>query len=219
MHNTQIREWCSVSRKTKRHYTREPSTKYLLGMPLDELFFEDEVLDFMAVARRRIIATFHHATEPTPRFRPGQGMKRERGTDNYIVGVGCRQSDLARHVLEKMGRPFLSEDQLPSGVLEMPPHYIKAILQRARYDIMLAQINVMCPVSPRSATKRRTSNEVWYDELRGVWQICQSSIDEHVLSRRTARSALKVDNRNYHGRVRSQSKARGVPEGVSVSFA
>lgn len=197
--------------RTARNYrqpTKQEETKiYFTGYELDDIFFEDEIEDFFAVARRRIIAEFFYATERNPRYKYGSDRRPYQRTDNYIIGVSGRVSDLAKHVRDKMHRPFISVDQLPEKLAELSPRLTDRIIRRAQLDILTLVLQIM------------RHREVWYDEGTGIWQVCQSSMDEYLEYRRPARTANKVDDRNYHGRVRSQSKRRGIPEGVSIGLA
>ena len=198
-------------RRTQGIY-RQPTKKEIkkilfTGLGLDELFDEHEIEDLMAAARRRIIGEFHYATEAAPRYKLGSGARPFRRTENYIWGLGCRPSDLATYVVRNMRRQFIKASQLPADIAELHPHFIDTVIWRVQYDIVLEVILTM------------RNREVWYDEGIGIWQICQSSVDEYLEYKRVARQLVKLDDRSYHGRVRSQSKARGVPEGVSVSFA
>lgn len=187
--------------------SKEASKILYTGYQLHELYFPDEIEDFMAAAKRRIMNAFHAATEPNPRYKWGSDRRPYRRTDNYIIGVGGKPSDLVRHVQESM-RPFINTGQLPEKLQSLSPQLTDKIIARAQRDVLLLVAQLM------------RHHEVWYDEATGLWQICQSSMDEFHAYRRKARSvSTKLDDRSYHGRVRSQSKARGIPEGVSVGFA
>ena len=202
------------SRKTSKVHR----SIHQLGMPVGELFDDDQLADLMAAARRRIIAAFHHATE--------MHRGRRKGTDNYVRGVEPKMSELAYYVQRQMKHPFISEAQLPASVDRLSSLEIKIIIQQATYDIIMATLKVMCVPKPKTPSQYREAScsyEIYYDSELCVWQIVQSSIDEYVMYRRAARTAgqasIKDDRRNYHGRVRSQSRRRGIPEGVSVSLA
>jgi hypothetical protein len=195
----------------KTHKYRHPSRKeqskiFFTGYELDELFTEEEIADFMAAARRRILGEFHYATEKNPRHRPGDDRRPYRRTDNYICGVSEKLGDLAKYVLKNTRQPFIKRQNLPSEFRDLSPKHVDMIVYRAQYDVLTLVLPIM------------RHREIWYDEAVGIWQACQSSMDEYTEYRRVAK-ALKNDDRSYHGRVRAQSKARGVPEGVSVSFA
>lgn len=196
--------------RTYREPTQREVTKILFGkITLNELFDEQEIEDLMAAARRRIIGEFYYATEKNPRYRPGSGGRPLRRTDNYIWGVGCKPGELAKYVVIHMRRPFIKPSQLPSEMGELHPGLVEKLIRRVQQEIVLEVILTI------------RNREVWYDEGVGIWQACQSSIDDFLEYKQAARRLgdVKVDDRSYHGRVRAQSKARGVPEGVSVSFA
>jgi hypothetical protein len=174
--------------KTYRPPTREENRRAFTGFELDELFDEDEIEDLMAAAKRRVVREFNRAVEPNPRFKPGSDRRKTRRTDNYIWGLPNKPSELAHYVQRNMKRSFLSAEQLPQELTELHPKFVEMILAQTQYNVLLA-----------------------------MWQICQSAIDEFLTYRRAARAAIpKFDERSYHGRVRSQSERRGIPEGTSV---
>lgn len=190
---------------TYRLPTREENERRFTGFELDDLFDEEEIIDIMAAAKRRIVREFVCAVEKNPRFRPGSGRRPYQRTDNYIWGLPNKPSELARYVQRNMKRQFISPDQLPAELRELHPSFLDKILVQTQYNVLLAMVNWM------------RQREIWYDEGVGIWQVCQTAVDEFKYYRRAARSAMvKFDDRSYHGRVRSQSKARGIPEGVSV---
>lgn len=200
----------SVRRKNRKYRepTREETGKIKSGgFRLNELFFEEEIEDFVAAARRRVIGEFFFATERNPRYKQGSDRRPTQRTDNYILGVSGKLSDLALYVRNKMHQPFITVGQLPHKLAELPPADVEKIIRQAQKDVLLLVLQVM------------RHREVWYDEGTGVWQICQSSMDEWLDYRRAVRTMVKVDDRNYHGRNRGQSRRRGIAEGVSVSFA
>lgn len=174
------------------------------GIPLGELFTEDELSDFLALARRRIIRTFDVATEPNPRFRRGCGKPR-RNTDNYIVGVGGRPSDLTRRVSKQLTHPIVKESDLPYFLSGISPKLIDRQLQQASQQIIQHCVVAM-----------RDNGDIYFEESRGTWEIAQSCIDEYKSERSVARNSMKVDWRTYHGRNRAQSNRRNIPEGVSI---
>ncbi len=190
----------------RRSPTKEEQGRiFFTGYQLDELFFPEEIEDFMDAAKRRIIRRFYNATEPNPRYRWGSDRRPTRRTDNYIIGVSAKLSDLAHFVQSEM-RPFIEPCQLPARMHDLSPKMHEMIIARAQRDVLLLVVQLM------------RHHEIWYDEATGAWQICQSTMDEFLLYRSTARRN-KVDDRSFHGRVRSQSNARGIPEGVSVGLA
>jgi hypothetical protein len=82
----------SGTRRTSKRY-RQPGEKeltkiFFLEYELDELFFEEEIEDFLSVAHQGIAGEFYYAKEVNPRYKPGSGKKLYRCTDNYIIGVG-----------------------------------------------------------------------------------------------------------------------------------
>ena len=193
------------SQKYRQPDRKERNKIFFTGYQLGELFSEEEIADLVSTARQRVIGEFFYATERNPRYRPGSGMKARRGTDNYICELSIRPSELARYVLRKMHRTFVTRHQLPGEMSDLPPKLIEMVIQQTQYNLILLAVNTM-----------RQRGEVWYDEALGIWQVRQSSVDEFLEFRRVARS-VKVDDRSWHGRP---SRDRGaIPEGVSVSFA
>ena len=194
------------STRGRRSPTEEETSKILFtGYELQELFYPEEIEDFMDAARRRVIRKFHSATEPNPRYKWGSDRRPTRRTDNYIIGVSGKLSDLAQYVQSEM-RHFIAPSQLPGNLHDLSPKLLEKVIGRAQHDVLLLVIQLM------------RHHEIWYDEATGAWHVCQSSMDEFLVYRKAARTN-KVDDRSYHGRVRSQSKARGIPEGVSVGLA
>lgn len=169
---------------------------------LDELFDDEQLEKVLVDARRRIVATFDHATE----FHRG----RIRGTDNYIVGVAARQRELAQYIVQN-ARSFIDASQLPSWIPTEPRKVLKYVIERAEYDAVLAMLNEMCGPGV---------HDIWFDEGYGIWQIRAGVVDEYRADVRTVRQAtMKFDRRNEHGQVRSQRKARRRLTGASISDA
>lgn len=199
------------SRKAKqyREPTREEQKRLFTGFELTELFSEREIDDFVSVARHSIAGEFFFAHEENPRYQPNKRMQRFRRTDNYIIGIGGRQSELARFVTKNTHRQIISRRHLPCSLNELPPRLVEAVVNKVCYTIVLTTVNAM-----------RHSGEIWYDEALGIWGIRQSTVDGFVTdraSRQETRRALKYDDRSYHGRP---GRDRGsIPEGVSISFA
>lgn len=118
-------------RRTK-HY-RQPSKKEVskilfLQYELEELFNDGEIIDLMATARQSVAGEFYFAREENPRWRPGSDKKRFRGTDNFIIGVGGRPSDLAQFVANKTHRQIISARQLPHHLASLSPKLIEKSL-------------------------------------------------------------------------------------------
>jgi hypothetical protein len=199
----------SRSTRAFRQPTREENSKILfIGYELGELFDGKEIEDFMAAAQRRVFGEFHYAMETNPRFKPGSGRRPKRRTNNYIIGLGHKPSELAAYVLQHRRQPFIKPSQLPSEFRDLRPKLVETLTRRAEYDVLLLVIQQM-----------QASREIWYDEGVGIWQILQSSVDEFLGYKRIARTMVKNDKRNHHGRVRSQAKRAGTPPGTSVSLA
>lgn len=189
---------------------------------LDELFDSVQLRDLMDVARQIVVKAFIMATEPTPTSRIKMTNMRSssevefwvarnprRSTDNYIIGVGGKQKDLATHVLRHARRPIVRESDLPRE-LRHSKKDVQRIISSANHRIVAALLNEMCS-APLC--------EIWYEKDCGLWQIIQSSVDGYKQAIRKARAALKFDRRNEHGMVRSQRINRGRPAGVSTSIA
>lgn len=190
---------------------------FRLDYRLDELFYPEELADKMEIARRRVVAAFIEATEPIPFSRiktscsTFDGLEhprsRLRGTDNYIIGVGGKQKDLAYYIVRTSKRPIVTPGDLPTEIRQLGQRMQQRIIFETDVRIVLALLNEMCQ-APLS--------EIRYDEACGIWQIVQSSIDRHKMSLSRARFALKFDRRNEHGKVRAQRIARGIPAGLST---
>lgn len=199
----------SARRKPQKYRqpTSEEAAKInFIGYKLDEIFYQDEIEDFAAIARQRVIGEFFYAKERNPRYKAGSDRSQWQRTQNYILGVSGRVSELATYVQSNMRRPFITRKQLPSELSDLSPKLLDKLIQQLQRDVLVISLQVM------------RHHEVWYDEGRGIWEIRQSSVDEYLDQKRTVKAIFKVDDRNYHGRVRSQSKNRGVPPGVSVGM-
>lgn len=210
--------------KFRQPSSRETARIWHIGIPLSDLFDEHDLGKFMDAAKRRIVAEFIYAMEVNPRFKPGSDRRPMRRTDNYIIGLGGKQSALADYVLKTMHRPFIRPRQLPSRFSDLHPIHVERIVFQAQYDVLLLVVQTMY------------NYEIWYDEGIGIWQVNQKSVDELNRYRRAAKEALaasenqstkeprshhrvKADMRPFHGRVRSQSKNRGIPGGTSIGLA
>lgn len=195
----------SRNRHQRRRPYREPNREEFRiirgATPLSDIFEEDVLSDKLMLARRRIIAIFHAATE----WRNGK----YRGTDNYIVGLDSKQRQLAWHIHRHTNHGFVYEEDLPGNVLELRQAYIEDVISNLQYRFILAQLNQMC--SPIGA-------DVWYDEARGLWQMSQNCHDEMMAQYKGVRNAVKFDRRNWHGRPREQARARGTLPGASISY-
>jgi hypothetical protein len=199
----------SRSRKTRpfRHASREEERKIrFIGYELTELFDDKDIEDFAATARRRIIGEFYYATEKNPRYKLGSDRRPKRRTDNYIWGLRGKPNDLARYVNQHMHRPFIRPSQLPHELSDLNPKLLDTIIHNAQFDVLVMVVQVM------------RNRDIWYDEGVGIWQACQSSVDEFLENKRAVRALTKIDDRSFHGRVRAQSSSRGIPAGVSVGL-
>jgi hypothetical protein len=197
-------------RKYRTPTTKEQNQIFFIGHELEELFPDEEIMkDILKAARLRAIGEFFYATEKNPRYKPGSDRRAEQRTDNYIWSASSKLKDLAKYVRTNMHRPFITVDQLPPELAELRTHLVDVIIQRAQHDALMQVLVEM------------RHHEIWYDEGVGIWQVCQTSMDDFHADRKEAKAKvpIKADMRPFHGRVRSQSKNRGIPAGVSVSFA
>lgn len=168
---------------------------------LDELFTDEELIEKLWLARHRIITIFYNEME----WRNGKFRK----TDNYVIGVGKKQSELARYICSQIKRGFVSESDLPPRMAELSPRDIRDTISNLQYRIILTMLNQLC--SPVGC-------DIWYDEETGIWQMSQSCHDKMKAEFRQARKAIKFDRRNWHGRPRNQARRRGTPPGASISY-
>ncbi|HET6622510.1 MAG TPA: hypothetical protein VFG56_01100 [Candidatus Saccharimonadales bacterium] len=198
-------------RRTTKHRQasdKELSKIFFLHYELEEIFYEEEIIDFMAAARQAVAGEFYFACEQNPRWKPNSDKKRFRGTDNYIIGVSDRPSELAQHITKQTHRQLICTKQLSGELRELSPKLVERIVARARYDIVLRAINAMI-----------RAGEIRYDHGTGIWEVNQSNIDDFVADRHYRKEVKQqmFNDRAWHGRPR---RDRGrVPEGVSVSFA
>lgn len=184
---------------------------------LEELFTEEQLVDLMTLARNRILSSFYRATEKRSRSLTGPERTSKRngfrrpyylviGTDNYIIGIEGLQSELARHVSHRM-KQFVHSRDLPNWVGEVSDKLTDTLIAHVQQKVLLAVLNQMC-----------TTAEVWYDDARGIWQVCQTAVDQYLEVRAAAKATLPLNDRSYHGRPRRQTRARGIPEGTSVGL-
>lgn len=180
-----------------------------IGYRLDELFFQEELEDLMVIARHRISREFHFATEENPRWKPGSGRRQFRQTDNFIIGVSERPSELASYVLRNMRRSFIQKHQLPKQVRDLPEWLMEKVIAKAHYDVLLGAINAM-----------HANSDIWYDYGLGIWISAQSNLDDFwkfVEKDWADKGTPKFDDRSWHGRPR---RDRGtMPEGAAARFA
>lgn len=175
---------------------------------LDDIFDDETYVERRLVARHRIIGVFDVAIDPFSK----------RGTDNFIVGVAERISDLADYVSDKMRhrRNLIVIDDLPFRYAPLPKKQREKVCQPLRRQLIIDELIAM-----------RDAEEIYWQD--GRWQAKQSLIDEYVRFREVRqehyrkveevhRTALRIkrDNRTYHGRPRQQTKRRGIPEGTSI---
>lgn len=191
-----------------RRPTNEEAVKiFFKEYELEELFYFDEVEEFLTVAYQAIAGEFYYAVEVNPRFKLGSNNKLYRGTDNYIIGVGGRPSDLASYIAKSTHRKIVPAKRLPDGLSDLVPKLVDKIVSKARGDIVLLAVNAMAE-----------NGEIRYDEALGTWNICQSNVDSFLCDkamRSSVKRAMKYDDRAWHGRPR---RDRGkVPTGISVS--
>lgn len=202
------KSWRSTA-KHRQATDKEIAKIFFLHYELDDIFYPEEIDKLMETARRAVAGEFYFACEQNPRWRPGSDKKRFRGTDNYIIGVGHRPSELARHVAQRTHRQLIATWQLPARLQELSPKLVERIVSQARYDLVLQTVNAMIVAA-----------EVRYDYGTGTWEVNQSNIDDFMTdrhNRKEVKRQLKFDDHSWHGRPR---RDRGrMPEGVSVSFA
>lgn len=167
-----------------------------IGFKLDELFTDEQIEDILTIARLAVAGEFEHAMEFNPRYRLGHSRHQFVKTDNYIIGCDGRPAKLARLVVEKTHRQIVHKDQLsakPTAIqlTQLNPKFVELIVARARYDAVLAAINIMIKVG-----------EIWYREDLGIWNVIQSTIDEYnkaLIFRKEVKRALKFDDHSWHG--------------------
>ena len=183
-------------KKYRKTTPREEAKIYNRGYTLDELFYSEELLDLIAVARFRITGEFFYATD--------YARGRMRGTDNYIVGVGHRLKDLAQYV-NRSTRGFIKKEDHPDYLQDLKPDLIERITVRAQFDVVLMALQAM------------RDREIWYNEGLGIWEVAQSSVDEYLRCEDSVKR-VKFDRRKLHGRPRNQCKQRGlIPTSIGTS--
>ena len=180
----------------------EPGLEYRLRsqqIKPEEVFFPEDIQELRKFARARIVETFHRAYEHM--------RGKDRSTDNYIVNVGRRPSELAKHIASKLRYDFIDVDELGGHVAQWPLKMKLLLVDSLQYHLILDEINALI---------NAPQHGLYFLESHGLWQLVQSVIDE--LPRPHERTP-KIDRRNYHGRPRNQTQSRGIPGGVSTSWS
>lgn len=169
---------------------------------LTDFFDEDELIAKMSGAKSRIVSVFVHECE----FSRGK----MRGTDNYVTGVGNKQSELARYVVDNMRGRLITKGELHSDMLySVPAKQLDRLVRHLEYELVLLQLNAMCS---------KPLFHIYFDEWHGIWQMLQSVVDEYNEQRRVVHGEFR-NRRSFHGKVRTQQLSRGIPPGASVGRA
>lgn len=165
-----------------------------------DIFTDDELEDVVKLARDRVLNAFSRATTLY--------RGKRHGTDNYISGIGSRQKHLVAYVVRSNMKPFVSIESLP----ELPPQLFG--LSERQYAELIRQLHEYA--MQLAVNSLHEQHLIWHDD-HGLWNVCQSAMDAWRESDRRVRRAIKYDRRNYHGKIRSQSKRRGIPAGAANS--
>lgn len=226
-----------MSRNSRQRRATREEYRFVDGeFALTDLLYNVEIQDFCGAARNRIIKTFRSATEPTlvrerltreitntitrvkketnidlldPEVRGFKHLYDDTLTENYIVGIGMQRRDLVNRVMQQIadGRyHFIRPCDLPSWCSELS--YTLAIKVAHKVETKLIQLEI---------DTMMTQSVIWCHSGYGVWCIAQSEIDRYTSDTKTRRQQLKRDDRSFHGKVRSQVKARQLPPGASTS--
>jgi hypothetical protein len=166
-----------MSASSAQRTYRSRRSRYTPDYRLDQLFSDDELSVKLMIARYRILMAFDHATY--------WSHGKLRGTDNFIIGVGPRQGDLADYVfnvvVDKMKCGIVTASELPEFVGNMTGT-LRRVAEAAEQRLIAVQLAMMAP------------DEVWFNAATpGTWNVAQSLMDEYRLSRELVRSAKKID--------------------------
>ena len=154
-------------------------TSHVPKYRLDELFSDDELTLKLMIAKYRIMMAFDHATF--------WSHGKERGTDNFIVGVGSRQKDLVHyimeHVVKGMNSKIVTASDLPEFVGDTSS-VLRHVAQEAERQLIAVQLAMLSP------------DGIWFNtQTPGTWNVAASLMDEYRLSRELTREAKRVDAR------------------------
>lgn len=159
--------------RTSAH-TKKHTPRYALR----DLFDDDELALKLLIARHRIMKAFDYAT-----FWSHGKM---RGTDNFIVGVGPRQKDLVKYVLDRVVvgacNGIVAVNDLPHSI-DQTAKVLRQIARDAESRILAVQISFMVQ-----------DGRLWFEEqIPGTWNVLQSCMDDYRLNRHVAQEANRVD--------------------------
>lgn len=174
---------------------------WLPSYALSDIFSEEEMNDLAKLARDRVLNAFYWATELY--------RGKRRGTDNYIGGVGPRHRHLTQYVIRANMKPFMAVAALPvlpSHLFGLSDKQYEVLVEQIQEQFVQLAVNALCD-----------EHLIWYDD-HGLWNVCQSALDAWRSQDRHIRRAVKFDRRNYHGKVREQSKRRVIPAGAANSI-
>jgi hypothetical protein len=154
-----------------RHTSHAPS--YRLG----DLFDDDQLAIKLMIAKYRILMAFDHATF--------WSHGKQRGTDNFIVGVGHRQKDLVHyvveHVVKGMNGGIVTASELPDFVGDTSS-VLRDVARSTERQLLAVQLAMLTP------------DGIWFNaQTPGTWNISQSLMDEYRLGRKLVREAKRVD--------------------------
>ena len=146
---------------------------------LDKLFSDDELAIKLTIAKFRILMAFDHATY--------WSHGKERGTDNFIVGVGSRQKDLVHYVIERvvngMKSSIVTSSDLPEFVGDNSSQ-LRQVARRTERQLIAVRLAMLSP------------DKIWFDaHPPGCWNVSQGLMDDYRLNRKLVADAKKVDER------------------------
>jgi hypothetical protein len=146
---------------------------------LDELFDDEELPVKLMIAKYRILMAFDHATF--------WSHGKQRGTDNFIVGVGHRQKDLTHYVIEcvvkGMGRKIVTASELP-GFVGDNSSVLRKVARETERQLVAVQLAMLSP------------DYIWFNaQTPGTWNVAPSLMDDYRLNRELVHEVKRVDAR------------------------
>lgn len=125
-----------------------------------QLFTSDEIADFVAIARGRIIAAFVYHTAPH------RGKNKPLG---YITGVDCKLRALVEFVAKRQkDRPIVAGQQLPEQLRNQTSGKIRQVMDSLTREFITMAI---CPM--------HRSQDIWFMwQNGGEWHIAPHCINE-----------------------------------------
>ncbi len=187
-HREKERPMSHRSRPRTFHKPKRPAP----DLPLEELFYDDDRLSLkLMTAEYRICHVFAHATDWI--------NGKQRGTDNFIVGVDRRQKDLVNHIFDQVAGTIVYVSELPRLENETATS-LRFVARNAERRLLAVQLSIMV---------RRCA--IWFDEQPpGTWNIVPSVMDMYYHNKDRAAEAYHVEQQQRREALHGGGRIRQV---------